>query len=132
MVEMLGEVLDTYIEEHDPKVKTAKRAQQPKLPKTPSPSKTRYIPVAVKEAVYLRDGGRCSYISPTGKRCDCIWDPEFDHKDPFCRSHDNSLGNIRLLCRAHNALMAREILGEDFMAQFSSTCPPSKSPPQRL
>ena len=72
----------------------------------------RYIPAAVRRAVYERDKGQCSYIDPNGRRC------EFDHRKPFGRGGDRSVNNLRLLCRAHNGYFAERDCGKEMMKRY--------------
>ena len=52
---------------------TAPRAVRPSNPSIPfDPSNrapSRHIPAAIRPAVFKRDGGRCTYLSPRGQRC---------------------------------------------------------------
>ncbi len=77
--------------------------------------KSRYIPRAVRDEVYSRDGGRCAFVGKNGKRCNCTHDLEFDHIVPFAMGGDNSPDNLRLLCRKHNKLEAEKAYGKEFM-----------------
>jgi len=73
---------------------------------------TRSIPQHVRDEVWRRDGGRCSFVSSNGWRCGTAEWLEFDHIRPWAlggRSDDPS--NVRLLCRVHNQLAARRIFG---------------------
>lgn len=76
---------------------------------------SRHIPPAIRDQVYARDGGRCSFIGANGKRCGSTWDLEIDHVIPFAQGGNNSLGNLRLLCRKHNLYQAERAYGEEFM-----------------
>ena len=76
---------------------------------------SRHIPVEVRQAVWKRDGGRCSYVSDTGRRCTERKDLQFDHIDPYARDGAASVSNIRLLCRAHNQFEAERVYGAEFM-----------------
>jgi hypothetical protein len=118
MAEMMDELLDMYIEENDRKVKEERVVTKTKVKPA---SKTRYIPKKVKDFVYKRDNGQCSFVSVDGRRCGCEWDLEIDHRDLFCRTKDNDPSNLRLLCRSHNAFMAEKMLGKEFMAQFAAS-----------
>jgi 5-methylcytosine-specific restriction endonuclease McrA len=73
------------------------------------------IPAEVKRAVYARDGGQCTFVTKTGKRCPARRTLEFDHIQPVARGGTSSIGNVRLLCRTHNQYMAEQVLGEKFM-----------------
>lgn len=80
----------------------------PSKQRPPREKETRYIPRWVKSKVYRRDGGRCVNLSVEGRRCDSRRDLEYDHVIPWSRGgSSDDPENIRLLCRAHNALAAR-------------------------
>lgn len=126
--------LELYLEKHDPIVK-AKRVAQRGLKSSDAPYKTdrskeqnlfeekapasdsRYIPAGVRHMVMLRDQGQCSFVSSDGKRCEGRAHLEFDHVKPFALGGSHNADNVRLLCRAHNQMMADDILGEQFMRQ---------------
>jgi 5-methylcytosine-specific restriction endonuclease McrA len=71
----------------------------------------RYIPAAVKDRVFTRDEGKCTYESANGKRCNSTWGLQIDHVKPFARGGANILGNLRLLCGKHNRLEAKRVFG---------------------
>jgi len=68
----------------------------------------RKIPKWVRRQVWRRDRGRCVYEAVDGLRCTSRAGLEFDHVVPWARGGtSNDPVNVRLLCRAHNQLMAR-------------------------
>ena len=96
----------------------------------------RYIPAALRREVAQRDGHRCRYVSsdyncPDGskkngaaitldaisgpRRCDALHHLEFDHLIPRAFGGQNTLANLRLLCRAHNNLAAKDLMGKVFI-----------------
>jgi 5-methylcytosine-specific restriction endonuclease McrA len=78
----------------------------------PAPDRhTRHIPHAVRREVFARDDGRCTYVSHDGKRCDQRSFLELHHEQPFGRGGPASVANIRVLCRAHNQLLAERDYG---------------------
>ncbi len=79
---------------------------------------SRHIPRKVRDEVYARDRGRCSFVSPGGRRCGSTWDLQIDHKVPFARGGDNSPENLRLLCGKHNRLEAERTYGKKHMEQY--------------
>jgi 5-methylcytosine-specific restriction endonuclease McrA len=101
----------------------AKRFGKTKAPKknleeadtTPS---SRYIPAPVRRAVYERDGGQCSYVDVTGRRCSETKNLEFHHVRPFGCGGDHDPSNIRLACRTHNVLFAERDYGKDVMERY--------------
>ena len=98
------------------------RARPKKLPHTNKPParrrklRSRYIPRAVVREVHERDGEQCTFVSSDGRRC-----PErgflelHHHETPFARGGPATVTNLRLVCRAHNALLAERDFGTDFM-----------------
>jgi 5-methylcytosine-specific restriction endonuclease McrA len=76
---------------------------------------SRYIPVAIRRAVWERDQGRCTFISITGGRCRVRRDLELDHVVPFARGGKANIENLRLRCNSHNQYEAERVFGVDFM-----------------
>jgi len=74
--------------------------------------RSRYVPVAVRHAVYLRDCGQCTFMSEDGRRCEARARLELDHVKPWARLGGAGIDNIRLRCRAHNQLYARECFSD--------------------
>ena len=79
---------------------------------------SRYIPAAVRRASHSSDDGRCRFVGPDGRRCGSGRRLEFHHVVPWARGGDRSPGNIRLMCRTHNAYLATKDYGEVVMARF--------------
>ena len=68
----------------------------------------RYVPAWVKSAVWARDGGRCSWRDADGTLCGSKDWIQYDHIRPFAKGgRSDTPRNIRLVCRAHNADLAR-------------------------
>jgi 5-methylcytosine-specific restriction endonuclease McrA len=78
-------------------------------------AKGRHIPAPVRRAVVERDGGRCTFVSEQGKRCDSRTRLELDHVEPLARGGEATVAGLRLLCRAHNQHAADRALGRQFM-----------------
>jgi hypothetical protein len=77
------------------------------------------LTAAVKREVWTRDGGRCQWPLESGGICGATMRVEFDHKIPRAEGGPSTAGNVRLLCRVHNDLAARQRLGEAWMDQFT-------------
>lgn len=73
--------------------------------------RTRYITAAVARAVYLRDGGCCTFRAEDGRRCGARRFLELDHIEPWAEGGESTAGNLRLRCRAHNQHAARHHFG---------------------
>ena len=75
----------------------------------------RYVPAEIKREVYRRDGGRCTFVSENGHRCESRTRLEFDHVEPVARGGHTTAANLRLRCRAHNQFEAERKFGKGFM-----------------
>jgi 5-methylcytosine-specific restriction endonuclease McrA len=71
----------------------------------------RYIPAAVRRAVFERDGEQCTYLDSAGRRCSETHRLEFHHLEPFAKGGEHTAANLVLRCAAHNALAAEEDFG---------------------
>jgi hypothetical protein len=89
------------------------------VPSTPSPDafptspsgRGRYIPAAVRRAVFERDGARCAYVDDRGERCRETARLEFHHHEPFALGGQHDATNLSLRCAPHNALAAEQDFG---------------------
>jgi hypothetical protein len=66
---------------------------------------------ADKREAYLRDRGRCTWISRDGRRCDSRRFLQFDHVDGRFVGGASTADRIRLRCGAHNRLEAETLYG---------------------
>ncbi|MCB0340011.1 MAG: HNH endonuclease, partial [Bdellovibrionales bacterium] len=114
MIEVLRRALQEYELRHSPKERQKRREhRRAKKLADAKPanqdniqSKAHHIPQEIRDQVYIRDGGRCSYTSPCGKRCGCRAGLEVDHIKPKALGGNETLLNLRLLCKPHNLMMA--------------------------
>jgi 5-methylcytosine-specific restriction endonuclease McrA len=95
--------------------------------KEPRPSSTDAVPAHVKRAVWLRAGGRCEWVLESGERCDCTRKLEYDHILALALGGKSTLDNVRLACRPHNLLAARQVFGDAVMDRYA----PGRSPALR-
>ena len=93
------------------KVAATPRPRPKGRPSAPS----RHIPAEVRRAVWKRDAQRCTFVSPSGHRCDARRLLEFDHIVPVARGGPSTEDNVRLRCRAHNQEAAGKSFGTRFM-----------------
>jgi len=119
----LGKILARAVATLLERVRKQKFAETPTpRPAGPSPSPnqlpSRHIPAATRRAVSQRDGGRCTYVSSSGRRCDSREFLEFDHVEAWANTRAHSIDGITLRCRPHNQQRARNDFGEPHMARF--------------
>jgi hypothetical protein len=82
-------------------------------PGTVAVNRTRYITADVRGAVYVRDGGRCTFVDPLrGLRCGERRFIELHHVEPYAWGGGHTVEGITLRCRAHNLLDARQVFGD--------------------
>ncbi len=82
----------------------------------------RYVPAAVKRAVWERDQGRCTWPMGDGEVCGSTHRLEFDHDLEVALGGKPTIENVRLLCKSHNLMKAEQHLGRTFMAKFRKDC----------
>jgi hypothetical protein len=70
-------------------------------------SDSRYVPADVKQAVFLRDRGRCAFTGSQGHRCGERGFLEFHHVKPYAVGGKATVQNLELRCRSHNQYEAR-------------------------
>ena len=124
--DIFEEALEQFLERRSPKRRMARRAARgshaqrgakPESARDEAPcGGGRHIPAAVRDAVFVREGGRCGYVSRDGVRCGARHDLEFHHIEPYARGGESRVENIMLACRQHNGLEAIRVYGASFMA----------------
>jgi hypothetical protein len=112
----LGEVLDRALEVLLERLEARKHAavKRPRPARAVTP-RSRAIPAAVRRAVWVRDEGRCTFTSSSGRRCDARRGLEYDHVVPFARGGEPTVEGVRLRCHAHNQYGAEQDFGVEFM-----------------
>ena len=93
------------------------KAPRKRLVDTDTSPSSRHIPAAVRRAVSERDGNRCRYVDGQGRRCPERSRLEYHHGQPFALGGDRSLGNISLMCHAHNEYLAEHDYGREAMVR---------------
>jgi hypothetical protein len=63
---------------------------------------SRHVPAEVKRIVWVRDLGRCAFVSKGGHRCEARTFLEFHHVHPYAEGGPPTVANIELQCRRHN------------------------------
>jgi hypothetical protein len=111
----LATVLECALVELVEKLERQKFAKSARCRPRHGGAKGRYVPAEVRRMVWQRDGGRCTFVSESGKRCGSTTRLEFDHVDPVARGGQTTVGRMRLRCRAHNQYEAECTFGTEFM-----------------
>lgn len=117
VAQVLDRALDLLVAKLEKRKFAASRRQRPSE-RRPSPRRTRcrrHVPAHVKRAVWERDGGQCTFVSESGRRCPARNLLEFDHIDPVARGGRATVEGMRLRCRAHNQYGAECAFGATFM-----------------
>jgi len=79
---------------------------------------SRYIPAAVRRAIFERDGARCTYVDERGQRCRETHGLEIHHLKPFGKGGEHEVSNLTLLrCEPHNTLAAEQAAGAALRSQ---------------
>ncbi len=81
---------------------------------------SRYIPAGIRQEVWMRDGGCCSFRQPlSGEKCESRIRIQYDHIVPFAMGGTHNVANIRLLCHRHNQWHAIQSYGPNKILRFS-------------
>jgi hypothetical protein len=111
----LAEIIDHAISQALARLEARRFAKTTAPRKGLSPTDTapvsRHVPAAVRRTVHERDGNRCGFVDARGRRCSERDRLEFHHRHPFGMGGGHDPGNVGLLCRAHNQLVARSDYG---------------------
>jgi 5-methylcytosine-specific restriction endonuclease McrA len=113
----LAQVLDRALDALIPRLEQRKFATSARScpSRRRGQSNPRYIPAAVRRAVWQRDGGQCTFVSEHGHRCEARRLLEFDHVDAVARGGQATADRMRLRCRPHNQYAAECVYGIEFM-----------------
>jgi 5-methylcytosine-specific restriction endonuclease McrA len=111
--EVIEFLADYFLQREDPKARHERREKKAAAKPETSPkiSSPRAVPAPVRDEVFVRDGGSCSYVGADGKRCGSTHVLQIDHVQPVARGGSASVGNLRLLCAYHNRLEAERLMG---------------------
>jgi 5-methylcytosine-specific restriction endonuclease McrA len=72
----------------------------------------RHVPNEVRRRVVERDGGCCTFIGTDGHRCSSRAFLQLHHEIAFAHGGGETFDNLRLLCAAHNRLLAEVEFGQ--------------------
>jgi hypothetical protein len=85
------------------------------MPRRANPD-SRYVPVDVARQVWERDEWQCSFVDAQGRRCSERRFLTTEHRHPHALGGPPTVDNLCLLCAAHNAHTARQVFGEEQIA----------------
>jgi 5-methylcytosine-specific restriction endonuclease McrA len=103
-----------------------RKARRPKSPEN--------ITQQMRQEVWVRDHGQCTFVNEEGRRCPSRGGLEVDHVDPKARAKAKgrttalTASDLRLLCRPHNQLMAERLYGAAFMQHKRESATALRSP----
>jgi hypothetical protein len=81
--------------------------------------KSRYIPAKIRAHIWRRDENCCQYADPlTNRKCLSRYGLQIDHIIPFAKGGTADPDNLRLLCRAHNQLLAIQNFSSGHMLKY--------------
>ncbi|ACL67598.1 HNH endonuclease [Anaeromyxobacter dehalogenans 2CP-1] len=78
-----------------------------------------YIPAHVRREVWRRDGGCCQWRLANGEICGSTHALQLDHVVPRALGGESSVGNLRVLCAAHNLEAARRVFGDALIDAYA-------------
>jgi hypothetical protein len=115
-IEQVLELLaDYFIEGEDPGLRRERRLKREAAAKTPVAPRNwdaRHVPARVRDEVFVRDEGKCTFKRADGRRCGSDHLLQVDHIVPVARGGSGTPDNLRLLCAQHNRLEAERLMGE--------------------
>jgi 5-methylcytosine-specific restriction endonuclease McrA len=112
LVAVLHECLRVTLAATNKRRRGAGRVRAAKDP-APQRSTSRYVPTAVRDAVWQRDEARCAFVSADGRRCAATHRLELHHIVPFARGGAATVEGMALRCKAHNLHQARRDFGDE-------------------
>lgn len=89
------------------------RARHPRTNRSKQPTKPGRVTRQARREIFERDGLRCSYVAPDGRRCEARAFLELDHTAPRGLGGTDDPDNVRVRCRAHNLLWAEQVYGRE-------------------
>ena len=124
IADVMRRVLAEYRDRHSPAARHARREAKNGSARLESQrwecdsTQSRHIPDEIRDKVFVRDGGQCSFVAADGTRCQCSKGLQVDHIQPFAAGGTHDPQNLRLLCGAHNRLAAERTMGKHVMQPF--------------
>lgn len=73
------------------------------------------VSAATRREVFERDGRQCTFVDADGNRCPERGCLELDHIEPAAWKGPAEASNLRVRCRAHNQMHAKDTFGADYV-----------------
>jgi 5-methylcytosine-specific restriction endonuclease McrA len=97
--------------ENDGSTRASRAVRETSVTRASSTARETRVTRATRRRVFERDGVRCTYVSPEGRRCEARAFLELDHVLPKAHGGESGAANLRVRCRAHNQLWAAQVFG---------------------
>ncbi|MEI9941150.1 MAG: hypothetical protein WDO69_28365 [Pseudomonadota bacterium] len=110
------DMAEAAVAKHPPAEVTQEALAEPSQAEAAPEAVARRPSAEVAREVYARDEGQCTFVAQDGRRCSAREFVEFDHIQPRALGGEPTAANLRLRCRAHNQLYARQCYGDQHMA----------------
>ena len=115
-------LMDEFLERKDPVKRRGRREKRasrltgrdasPTVADVGASINPRHIPASVRDEVFHRDDGRCTFVGVDGRRCGSTHVLQVDHIRPVALGGTGTRDNLRLLCAYHNRFEAERVLGQ--------------------
>ena len=80
----------------------------------------------LRAEVLERDGQQCTFVADDGTRCTCRKGLQIDHIQPWSVGGATELSNLRVVCFAHNQLLARKYFGDEHFESLMKQAQPDE------
>lgn len=111
--QLLQYLTDKALAQLNPVNKLSRKATP--APQSKTTKDTRHISAALKTAIWKRDQGCCTFVSPENKKiCGSKFQIQIDHIKPFALGGATEFSNLRLLCSSHNRWRAQKTFGKSY------------------
>lgn len=109
--EQLIDMAEYLLQREDPVERQRRREARGRQSAATQEDNPRHIPARVRDQVFARDKGRCTFTNANGRRCGSMKFVQLDHVVPVARGGASTVDNLRLLCAYHNRLEAERLMG---------------------
>ncbi len=118
---MALEKIDPLAHKEAPKSNSGKTHSATESAKHRGTNRLTYYGKKFDRVLWERANARCEFVDHvSGRRCECRFGLQREHKIPLGRGGTNELKNMELLCAAHNQLRARQVFGNQKVEKYQS------------